>query len=383
MAENIPEWLSQMEGILEALNEGVLIIDDCDKIVLVNECLAEMTGLPRDELVGHMPGDFYSGDDVAFLNAQIALAEEHGRGRYEFHVPRKDGGNVPVVVSPRILEDPDGRRYAVVTFTDITEQKRVERKLQEANSQLEQRQREIELELELASRVQESLSPQSLIWHGASVEAHYMPVRTIGGDFGLVAPSGKAHLNLLVCDVSGHGISSALVANRIYTETIHHLERGRALGEMMGYLNSFVLRHIRNTGFYFTMAAIRLDRYGRKLSFAAGGHPPPLIISRDGSIRALQPQSAILGVLEEAVGPNASEDFTLAAGDRVMLYTDGLTEVFDRSGVMLGVEGLREIVRRTGNQTLAGMKRKVLEEVDAWRYGPATDDVSIVLVEVP
>lgn len=382
MAEEIPEWLGQMEGILEALNEGVLILDDCNKVIFVNECLAEMTGQPADELVGRMAGDFYSGDELAFLNAQIALAEERGRSRYEFHVPRPDGSRVPVVVSPRMLEDPDGRRYAVVTFTDITEQKRVETALQRANSQLEKRQHEIELELELASRVQESLSPQSLVWHGASVETYYMPVRTIGGDFGLVAPSGDTHLNVLVCDVSGHGISSALVANRIYSETIHNLERGRPLGEIIGRLNRFVLHHIRSAGFYFTMAAARLDRGRRKFSFAGAGHPPPLIIAADGSSRALQSQSAILGVLEEAVGAPASEDFLLAPGDRIMLYTDGLTEVFDQGGVMLGLEGLQDIVRGTAGKPIAEAKRLILQKVDAWRYGPATDDVSIILVEL-
>jgi sigma-B regulation protein RsbU (phosphoserine phosphatase) len=150
----------------------------------------------------------------------------------------------------------------------------------------------------------------------------------------------------------------------------------------VGHLNSFVLRHIRGSGFYFTMAAARLDRHGRNLSFAAAGHPPPLIISRDGSIRALQSQSTILGVLEEAVGQNASEDFMLTPGDRLMLYTDGLTEVFDRRGEILGVAGLKEIVQRAAGKPLREMKRMVLEEVDAWRYGPVTDDVSIVLVEV-
>lgn len=382
MAEEAPEWLGQMEGILESLNEGVLIIDDCDQVVFVNECLAEMTGQPARELVGRLAAEFYSGEDVTFLNTQIALAQERGRNRYEFHVPRKDGSRVPVVVSPRMIEDPDGRRYAVVTFTDITQQKLVESKLKEANLKLEKRQREIEFELELASRVQESLSPHALVWHGAAVETYYMPVRTIGGDFGLVAPSGHKHLNLLVCDVSGHGISSALVANRIYSEMIHHLERGRPLGEMVGRLNSFVLRNIRSAGFYFTMAAVRLERYGRRISFASAGHPPALVISKNGSIRTLQSQSAILGVLEEAVGEQPSEEVVLAPGDRLMLYTDGLTEVFDHSGEMLGLDGLQEIVRDAAGLPLAEMKRAVLEKVDAWRCGAATDDVSVVLLEV-
>ncbi len=371
-----------MEGILEALNEGVMIIDDCNQILFVNGCLSQMAGRDAGELVGRMAGDFYSGDDLVFLNSQIALAEERGRYRYEFHVPRADGSRVPVVVSPRLLEDPDGRRYSVVTFTDITYQKRVERDLKQANLQLEKRQKEIEVELELASRVQESLSPQSMVWHGVSVETHYRPVRTIGGDFGLVAPSGGEHLNLLVCDVSGHGISSALVANRIYSETIHNLERRRALGEMMERLNSFVLHHIRSDGFYFTMAAARIDRDGRKLNFAGAGHPPGFIIGQDGTIRTLDSQSAILGVLEDAVGAQACSEYVLASGDRVMLYTDGLTEVFNREGVMLNVEGLQEIVRGAVDVPIAEMKRVILQKVDDWRHGAATDDVSVVLIEV-
>jgi sigma-B regulation protein RsbU (phosphoserine phosphatase) len=370
-----------MEGILEALNEGVMIIDDCNKILFVNDCLAQMTGLPLDQLVERTAEDFYSGDDAEFLSTQIALAEERGRYRYEFYVPRSDGERVPVVVSPRTLEDPDGRRYFVITFTDITQQKKVENELKSVNLQLEKRQHEIEVELALASRVQESLAPQSLVWRGTSVEAHYMPVRTIGGDFGLVWPSAE-HLNLMVCDVSGHGISSALVANRIYSETMHFLERRRPLDEMISRLNHFVLHRIRSAGFYFTIAAARLDRKGRKLSFAGGGHPPALIIGRNGNIRALASQSAILGVLDEAVPPQASEDFVLAPHDRLMLYTDGLTEVFDRRGVMLDVAGLQEIVREVADKPLAEMKQLILQKVNDWRCGPATDDISLILVEV-
>ena len=61
--------------------------------------------------------------------------------------------------------------------------------------------------------------PRALVWGNVHVETFYAPVHTIGGDFGLVAPKDDSHLNLLVCDVAGHGIGSALIANRIYTET--------------------------------------------------------------------------------------------------------------------------------------------------------------------
>jgi len=67
------------------------------------------------------------------------------------------------------------------------------------------------------------LAPKPFLWGNLRVDTFYQPAHTIGGDFGLVTPFKEEHLNLLVCDVSGHGISAALVANRIYSETIAQL----------------------------------------------------------------------------------------------------------------------------------------------------------------
>jgi len=121
--------------------------------------------------------------------------------------------DLPAIISGRIITAADGRQYSVLTITDISNQKHVEEELRRANAQLEQRQKEIEEELALAARVQQSLVPASLVWGRVAVEAYYSPVHSVGGDFGLVLPHNDELLSLLVCDVSGHGIASALVAN--------------------------------------------------------------------------------------------------------------------------------------------------------------------------
>jgi sigma-B regulation protein RsbU (phosphoserine phosphatase) len=377
-----PEWLEQMEGILESLNEGVMISDDCHVILFVNECLARMTGMRRDNVLGRTSDYFYAGAEREFLRGQIERGVEQGLNRFEFHLPRADGRRVPVVVSSRMIEDPEGRQYAVVTFTDITEQKTVEEKLRAANEQLEKRQREIEAELALASRVQQSLAPQGLRWGQWAVETFYLPVRTIGGDIGVVTPLGNEHLHLLVCDVSGHGIGSALVANRIYTEAMALVERRATLGETLRQLNSFVLNQIRLPGFYFSMAAARLDASGKQMTFAAAGHPPSLWVTPAGECRLLEPRATVLGAFENAVPPDATEDVALARGDRIVFYTDGLTEVFDQRGEMLGVDGLVEIARQAVHLPIPEMKQRILDQVEAYRHGPVTDDMSLVLVEV-
>jgi serine phosphatase RsbU (regulator of sigma subunit) len=175
------------------------------------------------------------------------------------------------------------------------------------------------------------------------VDTAYQPVRTIGGDFGLVSPVGDdGQLNLLVCDVSGHGISSALVANRIYTETMSLLDRRVEVGEMLRQLNRFVVNQIRLPGFYFTMAVARLTHSGLRMTFASGGHPPAFWLTPTGECRQLGAQGTILGLLDDAMPQDASQEIALSSGERVVLYTDGLLEVWNQRGEELGVNGLEE-----------------------------------------
>jgi PAS domain S-box-containing protein len=378
-----PEWLQQMEGILETLNEGVLIADDCDHVVFVNSVFEEMTGVMSAEIIGRDAGKhFYTPEEYAVLQERRDRARTDGRIRHEFILPTKSGGRIPVVISARALEDPDGRQYAIVTFTDISEQKSAQAQLFEANKQLEARHKEIEEDLALAARVQQSLAPKSLIWGGLNVQTYYHPVRTIGGDFGLVSPLDDEHLNLLVCDVSGHGIGSALVANRIYSETMTQLRNGAPLADMLRGLNRFVMQNIGSSVFFFTLAAARIDRDGRRMVFAGAGHPPAMIARAGEEPILLESRSMVLGALPNAVDSEATLEVDLEAGDRVVLYTDGITDVFNSQGEMLGVEGVQKYVRETSELPFGEMKQGILDRVANWREGPPSDDMSLVLVDI-
>jgi serine phosphatase RsbU (regulator of sigma subunit) len=65
-----------------------------------------------------------------------------------------------------------------------------------------------------------------------------------------------------------------------------------------------------------------------------------------------------------------------------VLYTDGFIEVFNQREEMLGVEGLEELIRKSAKKTLPEMKQAILDGVAAWRHGPLTDDMSLILVEL-
>jgi serine phosphatase RsbU (regulator of sigma subunit) len=111
-------------------------------------------------------------------------------------------------------------------------------------------------------------------------------------------------------------------------------------------------------------------------------HPPAIILRRGQSPRLLESRHMILGLFENAVAAEASVQTALEAGDRVILYTDGLTENFNLHREMLGLDGFKEIVAEASSLPLAEMKSQILDRVAAGRDGHAVDDVSLVLLEI-
>jgi PAS domain S-box-containing protein len=375
------QWLDQVGSVLETLNQGVIITNDQRRIVFVNSMFLEMLQKPAEEVFGKLITDLYSPEELHRIQEFIARRKEQGRARYEFYMPQSDGGRLPVAVTARSVHGDDGRAYGIITAVDISDQKSAQMELSRANSLLLERQRQMEHELQLAERVQQSLAPKCLTWGGVSVQAHYQPASSIGGDYGLVIP-GDDRLDVVVCDVSGHGISSALIANRIYSETMKQIERGADLGSMLRHLNHFAVQNLASSNFFFTLAAVRLYQSRGCLQFVGAGHPPTIVIRRGRSPLLLESTSTVLGLFENAVGAESGGETDLQTGDRVIIYTDGLTESFNSQREMLGVDGLQDIVAETSTLPLAEMKDQILNRVSAWRHGHAEDDVSLVLLEI-
>jgi hypothetical protein len=297
-----------------------------------------MTGFPRHELIGVDASSFYSSQEWSFLTQQVDIAFSAGHNRHSFVLPQRGGGRLPVIISSRTIRNSAGR-FGIVTFTDLSEQVRAEQELRSANMELRKRQMEIEEDLRLAARVQRSLTPRSLTWKGMSVDSFYHPVHTIGGDFALVNSVNHEDLSLLVCDVSGHGIGSALVANRIYSEAAVHLRSGIPLVDMFSELNRFLIQEIDSSGMFVTAAAARIDAQQRTMFFAGAGHPPAMVARRGQSPILLESRSMILGALPEAV-----EITPQSSSSRMTASFCIPTELpkFSIPGEMLGIEGVQK-----------------------------------------
>ena len=376
-----PDWLRQTKSILEELNEGVVITDDQLRVVFANEALLRLGRYQHGEIQGRTPDAIFPPEDIPYIMQQHESGHRQRHSRNEFYFPRRDGEKIPAIFSGREIQGPDGQEYVLLVVTDISAQKQIEEQLRESNVLLEQRQREIEAELRLAARVQQSLAPQNVIWNDVSVETYFNPARTIGGDFGVVFPHGDEALSILMCDVSGHGIGSALMANRIYSETLHQLERKTGPTTVLRRVHDFVHGHLATDGFYFTMAAVRFTMRGRCATFAAAGHPPAMLVS-NSRVHLLESQNGILGCIDETAPSESANEIELSSGDRFVLYTDGLVEVFNSQQEMLGTERFSQLIADSATLPLPEMSQAVLEGVTSWRHGPLADDVSLVIVEV-
>jgi PAS domain S-box-containing protein len=196
-----PEWLDHIKGVLENLNQGVIINDSRNRILFANSIFLRMIGLTAEQLLRRTVTELFPPEDIELLLIHIERRQTEGHGLYEFYLPQPGGRRLPVLVTSRQINENDGEVFAVVTATDISAQKRAEAELRQANEQLEKRHR-VEAELLLAARVQQSLAPSSLTCGRVSVETFYEPARTIGGDFGLVAPSADS-IFVMVSDISG------------------------------------------------------------------------------------------------------------------------------------------------------------------------------------
>src|SRR5262249_21387430 len=143
-----------------------------------------------------------------------------------------------------------------------------------------------------------------------------------------------------------------------------------------------LIEDLAGSGMFATLAAVRIDVRGRRMVFAGAGHPPAMLARRGQNPIMLESRTMVLGAFPGAVRAEASQEVPLEPDDRIVLYTDGITEVFNAQGEMLGVEGVREIVHQASTLPAEQMKSGILDGVAAWRNGPPTDDVSLMLAHV-
>ncbi len=236
----------------------------------------------------------------------------------------------------------------------------------------------IEEELDVARRIQHSLMPRQLpeqgwfVVCGSSESSHQ-----VGGDYYDVVAIGPETWSLVVADVSGKGVSSALLASFLQGAFLS-ASATTDIPEVLARINTFLSDRSEH-GKYATMFYSKLDSAGR-LTYANAGHCAPLLVRMTGEIEKLAANSLPVGLVAGA--PFVLDHRDLRPGDRIVLYTDGVTEAQNDAGEFFGRKRLREAVQLADGADCAGLHATIQQAILDFTAGAEqADDLTLVVVE--
>lgn len=245
-----------------------------------------------------------------------------------------------------------------------------------------QAQQLIERELVDARAMQRRLLPQNVAFKGVDVAVEFEPHRWVGGDYVEARSLSDGRIFLAVADVCGKGLSSALISASLSTTVRSYLRSNVPLVDLMTGLNDVLCESLPN-GSFVTMFAALLDPTTGQLEWVSAGHPPCLIVDQTGDCLHLKAEfNHPLGICAQ---PIRSHSTTLEKGALLVLYTDGVNELHDEAGEMLGVDRLATLLGRTYVEaldgTLDGYCSQLKQKLDHFR-GRAlpADDQTLVIV---
>jgi phosphoserine phosphatase RsbU/P len=259
----------------------------------------------------------------------------------------------------------------------------VQRKLQEKNKLLEQvvergsvALQQQEQELNRAREMQTDLLPKKLPQlPGVELAGAWQPARAVGGDYFDVIGLDAARLGLCIGDVSGKGITAALLMANLQAAFRAYATTDAKPSEVCSKLNKFVCGNVA-PGKFITFFYAILDARNHTLTYENAGHCAGLLMRNNGQTEHLCGQGGVLGVQPERTYADSS--VALASGDRLRFFTDGVTEAENQKDEEFGYQGIAKAAG-TGPSSAAELKSKIMRAVEELCHGEFRDDVTLVV----
>jgi hypothetical protein len=238
-------------------------------------------------------------------------------------------------------------------------------------------------DLEIAREMQRMLVPQSApAVAGMDIAFATRPANTVAGDYydAFLRGGGKS-LMLFVADVAGKGIPSGLLMAR-FEASVHLLcDESAPLQDVMERLNRTIWERSGGGRHFITCFAAELDVESRALTWVGAGHNPPLVVRADGKVERLEQGGLPLGMFPGARYESGRGE--LRPGDRLVIYTDGVTEASDTTDEEFGDARLEKLAAGFADATSAECMRRLFTAVDAFAgSAPQSDDITCLVLRV-
>lgn len=334
-------------------------VEPLPDLILLDVMMAQMDGY---EVCERLKADQRTRDiPVIFLTGKIEIMDET-RG---FEVGAVDYIHKPF--SPPI----------------VTARVRTQLMLRDAHETVSRQLEAINSELEMARQIQLSILPRETPHiQGLEIEARFLPMSSVAGDFYDFLVIDEKHVGVLIADVSGHGLPSALIASMLQTAFAAQESNASDPARVLSGLNRALCGKFRSH--YVTAAYLFLDIDKSTLNYAGAAHPPFLLWqSKTGRASECVENGLMLGPFQES--RYSATTFPLEEGDKIVLITDGIIEATDSSNKEFGMERLRQIVESQHALPVSRFADAVLDGLSSWSeeaIGPhQSDDITLLAID--
>ena len=275
------------------------------------------------------------------------------------------------------FRDIDGNSFSLVSFDEVTQALEAQRR---ANAEKIEAERRAAQEMEIAKRVQARFFPQSLPaldsleYAGVCIQA-----RQVGGDYYDFLNLGEGRLGLVIGDIAGKGIAAALLMSNLQANL--RSQCATALDRPRDLLQSVNRLFCENTvdGTFATLFFAEYDDRLASIRYANCGHLPALLLRSSGTLERMDATATVLGLFKD--WECSTGECSLAPGDTLALYTDGITESFNSRGEEFGQERLIGALRRNRALPAQELLASVVEEVHEFMPHEQGDDITLIVAK--
>jgi sigma-B regulation protein RsbU (phosphoserine phosphatase) len=355
--------------ILDSLSDGVYVCDKERTIVYWSQSAERITGWTSQDVLGrrcldnvlcHLDKDGHRlcGEEFCPLHRSMVTGSPSNVPLIVYALA-KDGRRVPTQVSVAPIRDAAGEVVGgVETFRDVTAVL--------ADLQRAQRIQTLSLEQDLPDDTRIRFS------------TCYRPHDVVGGDYFAIRQLDADQYGFLLADAMGHGVAAALHTmhlSSLWGRFCHLLAHP---AEFAATINNELGKVVKDESFATAVCGV-IDAREKTLRFAAAGGPPVAVFRADGHFEQIESPGLPFGLMEDCEYDEAGTEF--AAGDRLLLFSDGAFEVHNARGELLGVDGLTRILRGLGYPTKSIETVALEEELLKFSNAIRLDD-DVTLIEV-
>jgi phosphoserine phosphatase RsbU/P len=238
-------------------------------------------------------------------------------------------------------------------------------------------------EMQAARRIQNAILPAGMPIIGDwTIAARYSPMTSVAGDFYGFPWAPPDSLNVILADVMGHGVPAALIASMVKVSVFAGAEKQQSAASILGALNATLCTEA--PGQFTSAVYVSFDRRSGTGRYASAGQPPPLLRRRNAKrIDHLDQAGLLLGLRAEETYQESL--FRFEEGDRLLLYSDGLTDAENPAGDSFGDAVLLKFLEASDGLTTEQFASALLDKVHGWPAGgpeqEQKDDITFVVVD--